>query len=90
MATEQELYVQVVKLYRKDLKFIAANKNKNESKFKFQGISAISQSWFDLELYWIEVNFITLEPDFYNIFFQIHDDTKDTNKFKSFKVSIGN
>ena len=35
MAAEQGLYAQVVKIRQKDLKFIAANKNKNESKFKF-------------------------------------------------------
>ena len=48
MAVEQGLYAQVVKIRRKDLKFIAANKNKNEAKFKFQGLSARSQRWFDL------------------------------------------
>ena len=37
---EQRLYEQVVKLRRKDLKLIAANRNKNETKFKFQGLSA--------------------------------------------------
>ena len=36
MATEQSLYAQVIKFWRKDLKFDAADKNKNESKFKFQ------------------------------------------------------
>ena len=41
------------------------NKNKNESKFKFQGLSARSQSWFDIEFDLIEVNYSTLEPDFY-------------------------
>ena len=49
MAMEQGLYSQVVKLCRKDLKFIAANKDKNEAKFKFLGQSARSQHWFDLE-----------------------------------------
>ena len=39
-ATEQGLYAQVVKLRRKDLIFSAADKNKNEAKFKFQGLSA--------------------------------------------------
>ena len=34
---EQVLYSQVVEISRKDLKFIAENKNKNEAKFKFQG-----------------------------------------------------
>ena len=48
MAMEQGLYEQVVKLHRKGFKFIASNKNENESKFKFQGIYARSQHWFDI------------------------------------------
>ena len=48
MATEQGLYAQVFKLRRKGLKFVAAGKNKNESKFKFQGLSARPKRWFDL------------------------------------------
>ena len=55
----------MVKLRRKDLKFIAANKNKNEDKFKFRGQSTRSQRWFDLDFDWTEVNFSTREPDFY-------------------------
>ena len=62
---EQGLYAQVVKLRRKDLKFAAANKNKNEAKFKFRGQSSRSQHWFHIDFDWIEVNFITCEPDFY-------------------------
>ena len=50
MAIEQSLYAQVIKFRRKDLKFDAADKNKNGSKFKFQGQSAISQLWLDLDL----------------------------------------
>ena len=50
MAVEQGLYAKVVKLSRKYFKFIAANKNKNEAKFKFQGRSARSKRWFDLDL----------------------------------------
>ena len=65
MATEQALYAQVVKLRRKYLKLIAANKNENEAKFKFQGQSERSQRWFDLEFDWIKVNFNTNEPDLY-------------------------
>ena len=64
MAMEQSLYAQVIMFRRKDLKFYAADKNKNESKFKFQGQSARSQLWFDLGLYWIDINFSTCEPDF--------------------------
>ena len=43
MSMEQGLYAQVVKLDLKDLKLTEANKNKNVTKFKFQGHSAISQ-----------------------------------------------
>ena len=42
MAMEQSLYAQVVKLPRKDLKFVATDKNKNEAKFDFHGQSARS------------------------------------------------
>ena len=59
MEMEQSLYSQVVKPLRKDLQFVAADKNKNEDKFKFQGQSARSQLWFDLDLNWVEINFIT-------------------------------
>ena len=69
---------------------ISENKNKNEAKFKFQGQSARSQRCFDLDFDWIEVNFSTCEPDSYKKSFQFHDDTQDTNKFKSFQVLIGN
>ena len=48
---EQSLYAQVIKFWRKDLLFDAADENKTESKFKFQGQSARSQLWFDLNLY---------------------------------------
>ena len=80
----------MIKLRRKYLKFIAKNKNKNKAKFKFQGISAISQRWFDLDFDLIEVKFSICEPDSYKKPFQIHDDTKDSNTFKRFQVIIGN
>ena len=44
---------------------------------------------FDIEFDWIEVNFITHEPDLYKKTFQIHDNTQDTNKFKLLQVPIG-
>ena len=90
MAMEQGLYAQVVMISRKDLKFIAANRNKNEAKFKFQGKSAISQSWFDLDFDWIEANLITHDTDLNKEKFQIHDDTQDKNTFKIFQVPTGN
>ena len=80
----------MVKLRQKDLKFIETNNNKNEAKFKFQGLSARSKRWFDLDFDWIELYFSTCETYFYKIFFQSHDDTQDTNTFKSFQVPLGN
>ena len=70
--------------------FITEDRNKNEAKFKFQGQSARSRRWFDLEFDWVEVNFSTQEPDLYKETFQSHDDTQDTNKLKIFQVPIGN
>ena len=62
---EQGLYAQVIMLRRKDLNFVAIYKNKNEPKFKFQGQSERSLSWFDIDFDCIEVNFNTREPDLY-------------------------
>ena len=50
MYMEQGLYAQVIMLRRKYLKFVTTDKNKNEAKFKFQGLSARSQLWFDLDI----------------------------------------
>ena len=72
------------------MKFIVENKNKNESKFKFQGTYVRSQCWFDLDFDWIGVYFSTREPGFYKELFQIHENTQDTNTFKFFQVSIEN
>ena len=87
---EQGLYAKMVKLHRKDFKFIAANNNKNEAKFKFQGQYARSQRLFDIDFDWIEVNFITREPDFHKKLLENHNDSQDTNTFKIFQVTIGN
>ena len=86
---EQGLYSQVINIRRKDLKFVETDL-KNEATFKFQGQLARSQRWFDLDLYWIEINFSTREPDFYKKLFQSHDDTQDNNTLKSFQFPIGN
>ena len=87
---EQWLYVQVLNISRKDLKFSAENMNKNGAKFKFQDQSEISQRWFGLHFDCIEVNFSTCEPDLYQKLFHSHDDTQDINIFKLFQVPIGN
>ena len=73
LVMKQGLYAKVVEIRRKDLLFDAADKNKTESKFKFQGLSAISQLWFDIDLDWIDKSFSTREPDFYKKLFQSHD-----------------
>ena len=78
METEQGFYAQVAKLRWKDLELIESNKNKNEAKFKFQGQSARSQRWFDLDFDQIDVKFSTIDPDLYRKVFQIHDDTRQT------------
>ena len=67
---EQSLYAQVIMFRRKDLKFDAADKKKNVSKFKFQGQPGRSKLWFDLDLDWIDINFSTRETDFYKKLFQ--------------------
>ena len=72
------------------MKFVATDKNKNETKFKFQGQSARSQRWCDLDLDWIKVNGSTREPNLFKKLFQIHDDTQDNNTFENFQVTIGN
>ena len=73
MVMEQVLYTEVVLLSQKDLKFTEADKNKDKAKFKFQGQSARSQHWFDLDFDWIEVNSIPGEPKLYRKLFQSHD-----------------
>ena len=87
---ELGLYAQVIKFWRKDLKFDAADKNKNESNFKFQGQFGRSRLWFDLYLDWIDINFSTREPDFYKKLFQSHDNEQDKDTFRTFQVLIGN
>ena len=87
MAMEQSLYAQVVKLWRKYLRFVARDKNKIEAKFKFQGQSARSQLWFDFDLHWFEITFSNREPDFYLKLLQSHGDTQDNNTFKNISSS---
>ena len=62
---KQSFYAQVVKLWRKDLKFVAADFKKMRLNFKFPGQSARSQLCFGLDLNWVDINFSTREPDFY-------------------------
>ena len=63
-------------LCRKYFKITEANKIKNEDKFQFQGQSARSQRWFDLDFDWIEETFSTHEPDLSRKIYQSYDETK--------------
>ena len=85
---EQSLYAQVIKVRRKDLKFDASDKNKNESKFKFQCQSGRSQLWFDLNLDWIDINFSTREPDFYQKLFKVMTMSKTQIHSEHFKFQL--
>ena len=81
IVAEQSLYTQVVRLCQKYLNITEQNKYKNEDKFKFQGKSARSQSWFDLDFDWVEEHFSTHETDLYIKINQRYDETKYTNTF---------
>ena len=82
---EQGLYAQVVKLCRKDFKFSVANKNKKEATFNFQGQSSRSHRCFDLDFYWIEVNFSTRARDLYKKIFRAMTIHKIQMHLKDFK-----
>ena len=63
MALEQGLYAQVVMILRRESYDI---KEKDETKiYNFQGKSAITKHWFNLDHEWLKENFMTREPDFY-------------------------
>ena len=87
---EQILYAQAVKFRQKYLIFDEADKNENESNFKFLGQSARSQLQSDLGLDCIDMNFSTREPDFYKKFFQSNDSKQEKDTFKTFQVPIRN
>ena len=74
-------------LRRKELNITEAKK---KTRFKFQGQSARSQCWFDLDFDCMKENLSTREPNFYRKTFQRHYKTQYTNIFKMFEVSIRN
>ena len=85
---EQSLYAQVIMFWRKDLKFDAADKNKNASKFKFQGQSARSQLWFDLDLDWIDINFALVNLISIRNYFKVMKISKTKIHSKHFKFQL--
>ena len=63
MALENGLYAQVFMILRRELDDI---KEKDKTKkYNFQGQSARTKHWFDLDHEWLKENFMTCEPDFY-------------------------
>ena len=88
MAIEQCLYAQVVMIHRKD----PDNKKEKEKTktYDFQGKSARSTRWFDLDHEWLEENFRTREPDFYKKVYQEKIKGDDKKTYQIFAVPIGN
>ena len=60
---EQGLYSQVVMIHQKDLD--NKKEKENTKKYNFQGQSAGSKCWLDIDHEWSEVNFRTRESEFY-------------------------
>ena len=87
MAMEQGLYAQVVMILWKE----SENKKWKEKtkKYNFQGKSARSRSWFDLDREWLEENPKTREPDFYYKQYQKTFRGDNTKTYKIFGVPIG-
>ena len=67
---------------------VRRGKNHQETYF-FQGQSTISKHWFDIDLEWVEDNFMTREPDFSRVCL---NSTMKANlkKIPIFPVTIGN
>ena len=85
---EQGLYAQVVMIFRKESE--DKKEKENTKKYNFQGKSARSRRWFDLDYVWLEENFRTREPDFYKKLYQAKFRGDDTKIYQIFGVSIGN
>ena len=63
IALDQGLYAQVVMILRRESDGI---KEKDMTKvYNFQGKSARTKLWFNLDREWLKEKFITREPDFY-------------------------
>ena len=88
MALEQGLYAKVVMILRRESYDI---KEKDKTKiYNFQGKSARTKHWFNLDHEWLKENFMTREPDFYK---KLYDNTfrgDTTHDYKTFGVPIVN
>ena len=63
MALEQGLYAQVVMMRRRNLYDI--KEKYRTKKFNFQGKSARTKHWFDIDSEWLRKSFMSREPYFY-------------------------
>ena len=63
---------------------------KTLKKYLFQGQSARSKHWFDLDMECFEENFSTTEPQFYKSLFQTNIEGKYVITYPIFTVPIGN
>ena len=88
MAMEQGLNAQVVMILQKE----SDNEKKKwkDQEYNFQGQSAISRRWFDLDNEWLEENLSIREPHFYLKMYQTKFRGNDTKTYKIFGVPIGN
>ena len=63
MDLKNGLYEQVVMICRRDLDY--KKEKDNTEIYNFQGQSARTKHWFDLDHEWLKEYFMTLEPDIY-------------------------
>ena len=88
MALEQGLYAKIIMICRRNLYDI---KEKDKTKiFNFQGKSARTKHWFDLDNEWLKENVITGETDFYKNMYQDKFKGDTTHDYQIIGVPIGN
>ena len=63
MALENGLYAQVVMIIRRELD--DEQEKYKTKKYYFQGQSARTKDWFDIDHAWLKENLMTREPYFY-------------------------
>ena len=67
---EQGLYAQVVMILKVNSDDI--KEKYKTKKYNFQGQSARTKHWFDLDHEWLKENFMTREPDFYKNYIKLN------------------
>ena len=80
--TLEDIKEPVVMICRKDLDNKIEKDNTN--KYHFQGQSARSMHWFDLDHEWLEEMFCTREPDFYTNIYKMNTEGQEMEHIKYF------